>query len=362
MCTLRQAPAFFLGAAAVATVMLMTKDQHWWTESAVSFGTRPILLRRPRVNRVQQVKQQLLDPVYLLQHERHERQRELVAPWVLGIPDMAPEEFFAAMLLPRVTQRSTVIDVGANIGQFALTIAKLGHNGICFEPAPSTCRQLKANVANASAAGTRALNISIHCAAVGANEGSIEFSLGADKHASFSIATGRNSTGHRIRVPIERIDRVVGEGALDIVLLKSDTQGFEMGVLKGAERLLRSGAVPFLMVEMSWVLLHQAGSSPLELMEYVTGLGYACSWTQIFGVTFLKPVRKFGKLGNRSVPGWIAERSMPSVSFKKMDELLHSVGRFNAPGWTDLFCWRASRSTLEKNVPLIYRFLHAGRV
>ena len=76
--------------------------------------------------------------------------------------------------------------------------------------------------------------------------------------------------------------RVVGEGTIpmitidslgidDIDLIKIDVEGFEMEVLKGAEKTL--GNVQYIMIELNNAT-KKYGSSNIEIENYIGSLGY----------------------------------------------------------------------------------------
>lgn len=54
-----------------------------------------------------------------------------------------PEKYWEDQVLPELQEEVTIIDVGANVGQFAIPNAEAGHNVISFEPNPDTCKLLQ---------------------------------------------------------------------------------------------------------------------------------------------------------------------------------------------------------------------------
>lgn len=60
-----------------------------------------------------------------------------------------PEDYFSEHILPKLTGTTTILDIGANVGQFAIPTAKSGHRVICIEPNKKTCEKLKGNLAEA---------------------------------------------------------------------------------------------------------------------------------------------------------------------------------------------------------------------
>jgi FkbM family methyltransferase len=227
-------------------------------------------------------------------------------PRLLGLPltgpHNVPEHFFKVFLLPHIQPGSLIIDVGSNTGQFAITMAQAGLDGVCFEPAPETCEKLRANVESARVAATsqsrtrRYGQLVIQCAAVGAQTGSMRFAM-KQQNATASGAALTSASFHLVRddqvqgksttsIPIVTVDGAIppAMAGRDIVLLKTDTQGYEEGVLRGAHHLLQARRVRFLIVECSPYLLESSRSrtKPVALMQLIASYGYACTTLAFF--------------------------------------------------------------------------------
>ena len=73
--------------------------------------------------------------------------RKLLVREVVGLRwNTYPEKYWETDILPRVPNHITVLDVGANAGQFAIPMAELGHTVISVEPNENTCNSLKKNL------------------------------------------------------------------------------------------------------------------------------------------------------------------------------------------------------------------------
>ena len=138
-------------------------------------------------------------------------------------------------------------------------------------------------------------------------------------------------------VTVERVDDLV-PGSLPIFLFKTDTQGYELDVLAGAENLLRSNQVFLLLVEFSYGLLTNAGVDPVALLEHIYDLGFVC--------TYMAYHTRLESPGDMNVYGIVkyfggADDNSSSVSF---DIFVDSLRKIEAPGaagvsgWTDLLC------------------------
>jgi len=71
---------------------------------------------------------------------------------------------------------------------------------------------------------------------------------------------------YRTRCGINRID-----------ILKSDTQGFDLEVLRGAERSMKSGLVRLVLVEVNFVRLYDGQAEYGELMSFLHRMGFRLS-------------------------------------------------------------------------------------
>jgi FkbM family methyltransferase len=122
-----------------------------------------------------------------------------------------------------------VVDVGANIGAFALyqAIVKHADHVIAFEPSPHVFPRLAKNMKN-----NNLLNVRLVNAAVGEKEGVLSFSEG-----KMSI-NGQVSEFGPLKVPCVTLDAALaGEPIIDI--LKIDAEGYETHILKGASETLQ---------------------------------------------------------------------------------------------------------------------------
>jgi len=283
-----------------------------------------------------------------------ERIHSVLSPWMLGLPQLitsSPEQAFKNDLLPRVPKSQSplfIVDVGANTGQFAASIVKAGHRGVSFEPSPSTCARLRKRIQKLLTNPTKPSS-TVRCAAVGAARGVVELDEDPTaSSASFSVrAAGSrptNSSGPRGRVakvPVVRLDEEISPAETNFIL-KTDTQGFEMQVLKGAAGLLARRAVRLLMIELSNGLLKAQGSSPLKLMRWVAARGYDCTYVRFFAAQLVKAGGKMRKIRYAPVPLPPSLRQRPSVPFDELADLLKHVPPSNRSGWTDLLCWPAN--------------------
>ena len=87
--------------------------------------------------------------------------------------------------------------------------------------------------------------------------------------------TKDNPTRRNVTVQTVRLDTEIKER---VHLLKIDTQGHELKVLKGAEGLIRDFGVDIIHTEFSPALMRGHGAQPEEYLEYLWSLGYTCAY------------------------------------------------------------------------------------
>lgn len=155
----------------------------------------------------------------------------------------------------------TILDVGANVGVFALTAAHFFPGALLqlFEPIPECQRQLTGNLRRIDPARWR-----LWTCALGSKPGEAEIHVDdfspsssllpmSEAHQLAFPGTGRSRP---LRVPISTLDIVEPELGLQArVLLKLDVQGYELEVLKGGGHLLQH--VSHVLVETSFVRLYE---------------------------------------------------------------------------------------------------------
>lgn len=171
---------------------------------------------------------------------------------------------------------NTIIDVGANNGQFAIASSKLYSNAniYSFEALPSLLDSLKNN--------TKAIkNLKIFNYALGDVKGEIEFFQNDYSLASSALEISKNQTDlfpetgavKKIKIKSEKLDDVSSEINFNSpVLLKLDVQGYEKKVLAGAVSSMKN--IDYLLFETSFTPMYN--SEPLfdEMNSYVKELGF----------------------------------------------------------------------------------------
>jgi len=145
------------------------------------------------------------------------------------------------------------LDVGANIGFFAMMMAhRAGATGkvYAFEPVPETFEVLSQN---AQLARASTLNLMPIHAAVSSSNGELSICRHAHSTLNQVFALGESSAKASERVAATTLVSALEKLACEapISLLKIDVEGHELSVLQGAERLMASGRIRRMIIEVS---------------------------------------------------------------------------------------------------------------
>jgi FkbM family methyltransferase len=129
-------------------------------------------------------------------------------------------------------QGDTALDIGANLGVVALTMAKIvGASGTvhAFEPNPNMQRLIEASRARSGYA-----NPKLHKIALGAEKGELDLFIPPSNFGAASFVKRQHHFG-TTRCAVETLSDVLNrEGTTAIRLIKIDVEGFENEVLRGA--------------------------------------------------------------------------------------------------------------------------------
>lgn len=163
----------------------------------------------------------------------------------------------------------TMIEVGANLGYFALLWAagRAGNRCVAFEPSPRNLPLLEENVRRNGFESV----IRIMPQAAGAASATMSFDLGPDDQTGWGGLTSNGRSG--VTVSVVRVDEVV-DHTESIALLKVDAEGADTWVLKGCERLLRTRAIREVWYEQNKPRMAALGIPPDAAQRYLRSLGY----------------------------------------------------------------------------------------
>lgn len=169
-----------------------------------------------------------------------------------------------------------VVDVGANLGQFAGDVRDRGYAGRIhsFEPVGKIFAALEQRVArDPQWQATRT--------ALGAAPGEVQINL-YDNHTLNSLHALDDGNARRLdvdptvlgteTVPIATLDDLLANDPARSIFLKIDTQGHERAVLEGARAVLERTSA--LLLELPVLPLYEQSWSFNEALAYIDALGF----------------------------------------------------------------------------------------
>lgn len=167
----------------------------------------------------------------------------------------------------------TVLDVGANHGEFSSEILRSVPEARvhAFEPSPAVFTLLM----SAHKLDTR---VTCHQLALGTLQGSLPFEPRPDDDKLGRLL--HNTSPTAIHVDVTTVDAVLDKlGITHVALLKTDTEGHELDVLRGAAGSLQEGRISSILVESTLGPSTDRHISLSAISEELQPLGF-----ELFGV------------------------------------------------------------------------------
>lgn len=178
---------------------------------------------------------------------------------------------------------SLVLDVGANTGQYVSSLRQQGYDGkiLSFEP-------LADEFARLSEIASKDSNWKCKQIALGSYNGLCEINRAGNSYSSSILpmldrhVQNAPDSGYigKETVSISRLDSLAKDtiGENERIYLKIDTQGYEMEVLKGAERILSK--VEAIELELTVVPLYDRQVLYQQLIQYMDIMGFDLVWME----------------------------------------------------------------------------------
>jgi FkbM family methyltransferase len=173
---------------------------------------------------------------------------------------------------------STVVDIGANRGQFALAARAIsGARVISFEPLPAVSEIFQKVFFDDP-------TVSLHVAAIGERSGKKLIHLSARDDSSSLLKIGEAQSNffpgtHEVgtlEVEVGTLDIfLTKDEILRPAMLKLDVQGFELHALAGCKSLIRN--FDFVYCECSFVELYKNQKLAGEVIDYLRSLDFSLS-------------------------------------------------------------------------------------
>lgn len=188
--------------------------------------------------------------------------------YFLGVYEAPSAYVFTRMLRPGMT----VIDGGANIGQYSLLASSaVGSSGSVhsFEPVPRTFAGLESNVAR-----NHLTNVSINRVALWNEESELTLSLAAGFEHNLGAYSAMVNGGSSVTAPAMALDQYAAVNRLSSVdLMKMDIEGAELLAVDGAIEVLKRFR-PSILMEVREDMLTRSASTTANLWDRLSALGY----------------------------------------------------------------------------------------
>lgn len=170
-----------------------------------------------------------------------------------------------------------VLDVGANMGQYATNLRRAGYQGmiVSFEPVTECYEHLKRQAND---------NWMVYKIALGSEQKMLDINI-TNKNVFSSFLKPNEYSDQRFhqsakvsrteKVEVKRLDEIFSDVVKITnprVFLKLDTQGFDLEVLKGATRSLQY--IAGLQSEISCKAIYSGMPSHIESLQFIDQLGY----------------------------------------------------------------------------------------
>ncbi|MGB3507840.1 MAG: class I SAM-dependent methyltransferase [Microcoleaceae cyanobacterium] len=186
-------------------------------------------------------------------------------------------------LIPSLLQKGDCfIDIGAHIGYYSVFVAKIvGSAGkvFAFEPELLNYQTILENISLNNLNNIKSFNL-----AVGSETKQIQIFFNQDNdggHALWNVGKHpfnqkslQNQTMQNTQ--LSTLDDILGqeENIANLKMIKIDTEGAELDVIKGAVNTISKYDVPYIICEINRFGLQQMGTNETELREFMNSLKY----------------------------------------------------------------------------------------
>lgn len=166
---------------------------------------------------------------------------------------------------------AVLFDVGANVGQTVQEFLATFHNPriLSFEPSPATFETLRAKYGGRS-------GICLENIALGDNDGTLPFHVTRGQSVNDSLLRPTwEPEAKEVPVRVETLDGYCERHGIEAIdLLKIDTQGNDLNVLRGAKRLLHERRIRLFSVEVLCTAMYDGQPGLVEIASFAEQASY----------------------------------------------------------------------------------------
>ncbi len=236
-------------------------------------------------------------------------------------------ECITQRILPKVPNKSTFLDIGANVGNHTAALAPFFEQVIAFEPNLRTSKLLEANAMLFP-------NVIVHSYGLSNEECVIQTSY-SDENVGGASVSSRDAHKNKVEFHLKRLDDQLSvEQRANVSLIKLDVEGHECAVLHGAVMTLKESS-PLILFEINIGEIENGSTKAKEFLHandytyfyhlkdispFANTSARLSKLTNALSVLFFgKKLR--GKLIPKIVKGKLKNKSYPLMLASK-DELL----------------------------------------
>ena len=173
-----------------------------------------------------------------------------------------------------VDSKSPVIfDVGANVGQTIDALRKVFPSPTIYAFEPG-----EAAFDNLLRTHSKVPNVHLNNLALGSKPGRQIFFENSDTVMSSFLPLGPDGWGqisYQREIEVSTVDRYCSQHEIQCIdLLKSDTQGFDLEVIKGAQQLLNTSKICLIYLELAFQKLYQNSPHLDEIYRFISDQGF----------------------------------------------------------------------------------------
>jgi len=231
----------------------------------------------------------------------------LIALWLhqRGILGISEKVFLEDFIQPGMI----VADVGANQGIFTLLCAKLVESGavFAFEPEPVLFDSLQRNLE-----WNRIENVQASRKAAASTQSHAKLVKGRLNSGDNRIVTDKKRSDQFVEIEAIPLDDL--PAAEKVNLLKIDTQGYELQVLRGCTKLLQRSPEICILLEFWPFGLAQHNTQPEELLSFLSSRGFDVSELDRTGVRVPFTFDPGRWSGSRKYTNLVAQRPPDRIS------------------------------------------------
>jgi FkbM family methyltransferase len=166
-----------------------------------------------------------------------------------------------------------ILDVGGHVGDSAALFKEAFPSSVIhsFEPSPQNFRKLKANVE-----GKRDVFAWNHAIGATAEKKALFENENTGMSSFFELGEfGWGKIERQVAVDVTTLDSFVALNQIDrIDILKSDTQGYELEVLQGAERMLGGNRIGLIYLELIFSPMYKGLPPVYRIFQHLTDRGF----------------------------------------------------------------------------------------